>query len=509
MANKVLIVHGWSDNYESFRPLKQWLIMQGRESTDIFLGNYRSMQDDVTFDDLAAGMQARIEILLKDRKIDADEQDNKRLKPFSLDVIVHSTGGPVVRHWLHYYLTQIVRGAEPEQFCPIKRLIMLAPANFGSRLAAQGKTPLARLFKGGVANGFETGKLILNGLELGSPELWRMAHEDLFADRAIYPCDSKQGPFVFILSGTATYGEFKGFVAHGADEDGSDGTVRASAASLDSVKLNVDYKQSKGQLTLQRQVNKPFAFKLVEGRNHSTIVPKEPSDLANHPTLDIIRECLAIDDSNAYQQLGDKFALENDGFYTRQEALPDSSRVHAYQQFVMHLIDEMGNDVHDYRVDFHVIDGGITVNSLTPANAAKMQEFQDLTAQLRSKVIVDVETHTENSSYRTFFINIDELEALKAQIAEQTRTSGRGAFIAMNIDAVGPTADLSYNTDDLQFIPVEHVDAILPKVGAPKTATFFKANTTTLVEITISRMANEKVFEFVFDQGRATPAAEG
>ena len=151
MHNKVLIVHGWSDTYESFQTLKQWLVTQGRQSADIFLGNYQSMQDDVTFDNLAAGMQARLEVLLKEGKIDADGQNKNRLKPFSLDVIVHSTGGPVVRHWLHYYLTQIVTGPDSAKLCPIQRLIMLARANFGSRLAAQGKTPLAKLFKGGVS----------------------------------------------------------------------------------------------------------------------------------------------------------------------------------------------------------------------------------------------------------------------------------------------------------------------------------------------------------------------
>src|SRR5258708_40374746 len=106
MHNKILIVHGWSDTYKSFETLKQWLVTQGRESADIFLGNYQSMQDDVTFDDLAAGMQARLEALVTQNKIS--------LAPFSLDVIVHSTGGPVVRHWLHYYLTQIVTAQEPE-----------------------------------------------------------------------------------------------------------------------------------------------------------------------------------------------------------------------------------------------------------------------------------------------------------------------------------------------------------------------------------------------------------
>ncbi len=491
MHNKILIVHGWSDTYKSFETLKQWLVTQGRESADIFLGNYQSMQDDVTFDDLAAGMQARLEALVTQNKIS--------LAPFSLDVIVHSTGGPVVRHWLHYYLTQIVTAQEPEKLCPIQRLIMLAPANFGSRLAAQGKTPLAKLFKGGVSNGFETGKQILNGLELGSPALWKMAKDDLFAARAIYPCVPDRGPFVIILSGTETYGELKGFVANGANEDGSDGTVRASSASLDSVKLNVDYKQSKGRLTVQRQTNKPFAFKLVEGKNHSTIVPQDPVD-KNHPTLGIIQECLAIDDSTAYHKLGDRFAAENDAFYKRQRAAADG--VHAYQQFVMHLIDEMGNDVPDYRVDFHVIDDGITVNSLKGPNLDKLQEYRDLTGQLQD-VVVDVEPHTENGSYRTFFIDIDALRELEANIAKKAQSVGRAVFIAMNIDAVGPTANLTYNTDDLQYI---YIEGILPKLAPQKDATFFKENTTTLIEITISRMANDKIFEFVFDAAVAAPA---
>jgi hypothetical protein len=61
MPNKILIVHGWSDDEKSFIPLKKWLVGQGRKTTDVFLSRYASMQDDVTFDDLAAGVQARLE----------------------------------------------------------------------------------------------------------------------------------------------------------------------------------------------------------------------------------------------------------------------------------------------------------------------------------------------------------------------------------------------------------------------------------------------------------------
>jgi hypothetical protein len=411
-------------------------------------------------------------------------------------VIVHSTGGPVVRHWLYYYLTNIVQNAPaPMERCPIKRLIMLAPANFGSRLAAQGKTPLAKLFKGGVSNGFETGKLILDGLEVGSPTLWRMAHNDLFADKAFYPAVPDKGPFVFILSGTATYGEFKGFVAHGANEDGSDGTVRASATSLDSIKLLVDYKQATGSLKMCRQPNRPFAFKLVEGKNHSGIVPREPLD-PKHPTLAIIEECLAIADTAAYLALGDKFHAENEDFYARQRALPNGTGVHAYQQFVMHLIDEMGNDVPDYRVDFHVVDATIKGSTLKDEDIDKLRQYQDLTVRLQKDVIVDVEPHTINPSYRTFFVNIDALKTLQADIAKKGAALGRKVFIAMNIDAIGPTANLTYNTDELSYIPIPEIQTTNDPARA---ASFFKANTTTLVEITISRLADDKVFNIMFD----------
>jgi hypothetical protein len=489
MPNQVLIVHGWSDNADSFRPLKDWLISQGRQPTDVFLGNYESMQDDVTFDDLAAGLQARLETLVSERRIS--------LAPFSLDLIVHSTGAPVVRHWLHYYLSEVLkRVPDAMSRCPIKRLVMLAPANFGSRLAAQGKTPLAKLFKGGVSHGFETGKLILGGLELGSPDLWRMAHDDLFAAKAFYPAIRDQGPFVFVLSGTATYGELQGFVAHGATEDGSDGTVRASAASLDSIKLMVDYRQPQGRLTARRQLNDPFAFKLVEGKNHSEIVPRAPID-RSHPTLGIIDQCFAVGDSTAYRALGNKFAAENQAYYQRQRALPNDSGVHAYQQFVMHLIDEMGNDVPDYRVDFHVIDDSISVSLLkdSDGNLAKLQQYQDLTVRLQRDVIVNVEPHTVNPSYRTFFVNIDALQALQVEIDKRAVSPGK-IYIAMNIDAVGPTANLTYNTDDLQYIPVR---GTYDTGDSTRKASFFMANTTTLVEISISRLADDKVFGILFD----------
>ena len=83
-----------------------------------------------------------------------------------------------------------------------------------------------------MEHGFQTGKRILEGLELGSPVLWRIAEGDLFAGERRYPCTPK-GPFVYVMSGSDTYGHLKGLVAKGANEHGSDGTIRTAAASRD------------------------------------------------------------------------------------------------------------------------------------------------------------------------------------------------------------------------------------------------------------------------------------
>src|SRR2546422_3723846 len=100
MPNPVLIIHGWSDNYESFRPLKAWFNANGYTAEQVLLGNYESMEDHVTFDDLAVGFEVQLQALVTSRRL-------PELRPFSLDVVVHSTGGPVFRHWLDYHVNGI------------------------------------------------------------------------------------------------------------------------------------------------------------------------------------------------------------------------------------------------------------------------------------------------------------------------------------------------------------------------------------------------------------------
>src|ERR1017187_4808697 len=221
--NQVVILHGWSDTSDSFAPLANFLKARGFQILDLFLADYISMDDDVSIEDAAKAMQAAVE-----GKIAGTE-----LKP-PFDLIVHSTGGLVARTWLSAYCA----GTSPKQM-PVQRLVMIAPANFGSKLADVGQTILGRVVKG-WDQGFHTGKLMLDGLALGSPFQWDLASRDLFAldagdDAPIYGADLV---WPFVIVGSMPY---QHRLRQMVNENGSDGTVRVAAANLNAYGATLDF----------------------------------------------------------------------------------------------------------------------------------------------------------------------------------------------------------------------------------------------------------------------------
>ena len=86
-------------------------------------------------------------------------------------------------------------------------------------------------------------------------------------------------------------------------------------------------------------------------------------------------------------------------------------------------------------------------------------------------------------------LDADKLDELRKQIKAETA----GTYIGMNLDAAGPTRDITYDTDRLRYLPVEikipddqkgHVD-------------FFKANTSTLVEMGLQRVQSKRDFRIL------------
>src|SRR6056297_3846219 len=157
MSEYTLIIHGWSDCSSSFVAVKKQLQKHGIGDVDTILyGDYQSREDNITFNDVIDG--------LNDQMIEKGLIEPNGKKKADLNIVVHSTGGLVIRHWIYNYY------ADRIDECPVKRILMLAPANFGSPLAHRGKSFLGRLVKGRwkVGDLLEVGRNLLDGLELGS-----------------------------------------------------------------------------------------------------------------------------------------------------------------------------------------------------------------------------------------------------------------------------------------------------------------------------------------------------
>lgn len=202
---------------------------------------------------------------------------------------------------------------------------------------------------------------------------------------------------------------------------------------------------------------------------------------------------MSVNKDQEYEGLRLQFEADNKAFYDGEKGKEDDQRVHRYQQFLVHVSDDMQNEVDDYRIDFHVVDKNIAGSSWDAKDLRTLdalKKYQKETQFLQEKVIADVEKHSGNPSYRTFFVNLDKLEQLQSDL----RGNFPGAYVGMNIDAIGPTKDLAYDTDKLRYLPVE---GEIPD-GKGQTVTFFRENTSTLVEIEVQRIPGPGAMKLVW-----------
>lgn len=132
MSRPLVIIHGWSDTSKSFQGLERELVKRLQiQPTVIRWADYVSLVDAVTLADISEAMNQ------------AWTDNGLPRTPRSVDVIVHSTGGLVIRDFQHKYF-----GDGTGKKSPIRHLVMLAPANFGSSLAHKGRSFVGRVLKG-------------------------------------------------------------------------------------------------------------------------------------------------------------------------------------------------------------------------------------------------------------------------------------------------------------------------------------------------------------------------
>lgn len=357
-ATTIVFVHGWGvRSTESYGALAQCLQRAADDARapdvdirELWLSQYVSFHDEVRVGDLARAFHAA---LTRDL---GDLLDTKR----RFVCVTHSTGGPIVRTWLHQQLRE-----HPSAVLPISHLIMLAPPTYGSALAQLGKTNLARL-KAWFA-GVEPGVGVLDWLELGSPESLDLARCWL-RDVPSVITDGKTFPFV--LQGMSIDRALYDHLAPYTGEEGSDGVARVAGAnpntrwlSLAQEAVSPAPQSPHGALapllhTTAHEAVDGLAMCLVPGRSHSGstmgIMGAVIDDGGADPVVDAIVSCLGVQTRAEYDQLAGDFELESE----RVQAAHQLERLDAGERFERTIIHDVTtmlivrvNDDHGYPVN--------------------------------------------------------------------------------------------------------------------------------------------------------------
>lgn len=338
----LVFVHGWSvtskDTYGGLPEAVQAAATAAGlavETREISLSRYISFHDEVTLDDLAHAM---------DHAVRNDVPDNAdATREFAC--ITHSTGGPLVRRWvdLHY-------GADGLARCPLRQLVMLAPANHGSALALLGKSRIGRI--NAWYNDVEPGQGVLDWLCLGSEGAWTLQTNFLGYPGDLAPL------YPFVLTGETIDRAFYDFLNSYLTEKGSDGVVRVAAANLNYAHFRLvqtlqpvdDAPPGTCRLDVDPAGTRrppPTAFGVVPDASHSgdtigIMRSVTPDNAAQKPVVAEIVRCLQVASPAAYAQRTTEMAA------LTERTQPAEGTGRRFIMFVIRVRDDGGRTVDDF-----------------------------------------------------------------------------------------------------------------------------------------------------------------
>ncbi|MEZ5553022.1 MAG: alpha/beta hydrolase [Pseudomonadales bacterium] len=439
----IVILHGWSDSEESFRPLARWLTGQDLDTPiqEIRLGDYLTLDDDVTFADLTAALER------------AWDDVGLSRQARSVDVIVHSTGALVIRDWMS--------GLQGDN--PVRRLLMLAPANFGSPLARLGSSMIGRVFKGFRSERrFHTGTRILKGLEMASPYSVGLAAKDLFGNRSVFAAG---GVLCTVLVGVEGY---KGIRAV-ANKPGTDGTVYIATANLNAARLTVDFAADPQQPVYRlTRSNGRAAFARVPGHNHTTITLSEGAD--DEYLTALIRSALTVTDQTFAAHCARLEAADAQVPPGAGAAAGGGGGPRRLQNTVLHVHDDVDADVDDFFLELFV--------KKAPGSRS---EWEAATTRVQEKVITTAHVYSGNPAYRSLLIDCVEL-------GRTLQTYPGTLCMALTAQPdIAETGSVGYRTfgwNDLDSV----------KLDTRATERMFTPDRTLLVELKIRREQEADVF---------------
>jgi hypothetical protein len=486
MGRPLVLIHGYSAGGLDFSTLALALQGAGVEAVDINIGNYISLNNEITVKDIAEGLDRAFRMT---PVLNAEQE---------FDAIVHSTGMLVIRSWLTNYGAAVDSNVRLRR---LKHLIGLAPATWGSPQAHKGRTWLGAMVKGNRQIGpdfMNAGDEVLDALELGSRFTWDLAHADLLGPVPYYGRGGKT-PYVCVFIGNTPYDG----LASVANDPGTDGTVRWSGCALNTRKIVVDLTRTpdkKDGTTASRINITPWEDDRldipcipVNGRNHATLISDPDAGMVK-----LVYEFLKIGDTAAY----DVWLAEAKTFGTANWGPmkvnpgkaaagvgadaekffghlfhPSVTEMEGWQQFVVHARDERGDGVTDYLIDVLRWDDG----------AQDFVAFQEM--------YTDVHAYSTDPSYRCFHIRLPK-GISDSHVRMMLRVHASTGTELMAYQGYSSNDDGQKLTADAK--PVE-IEITAPQGMKPF---LFHPFTTTLVEIILNREPSpmddfSRVFNFL------------
>ena len=453
----IIILHGWNSTSASFERLATLLrAALHRDVSIISLADYLSLEDEVRFDDLTTAMHA------------AWKRHELPTRTGGVDAIVHSTGALVIRDWLQ-------RHYGPDR-SPVKHLVMLAPANFGSSLAHKGRSFIARGTLGFIrkreGRPFETGARILQGLELASPHTWRLAERDRFGEGG-----TRYQPgnvLCTVLVGNTGYRGIRSIV----NEDGSDGTVRVATANMNCVRISAQFPANPEQVghdvTYELEPSSgSTAFGVMDGHTHGSIT-LAPGD-GESPATPV----RGTRDRTLLAHIVDALSVTDDGFGAWRDRLAAAnSRLlpttvtrgghkHGFQNTVVRVQDQYGVGVDDYLLEFYEKDD----------DTGRIAEL------FHTSAIRSVHKYSGDASYRSIYVDCTRLRRTIDQVGEWLSLS---VTASPELDDRAPVGFTTLADDGIGGV----------RIKAGDIATFFEPHRTALVTLQLTRQQAEETFRF-------------
>ena len=453
----IIILHGWNSTSASFERLATLLrAALHRDVSIISLADYLSLEDEVRFDDLTTAMHA------------AWKRHELPTRTGGVDAIVHSTGALVIRDWLQ-------RHYGPDR-SPVKHLVMLAPANFGSSLAHKGRSFIARGTLGFIrkreGRPFETGTRILRGLELASPHTWRLAERDRFGAGGLRY--QPGNVLCTVLVGNTGYRGIRSIV----NEDGSDGTVRVSTANMNCVRIRAEFPANPEQVghdvTYELEPSSgSTAFGVMDGHTHGSIT-LAPGD-GESPATPV----RSTRDRTLLAHIVDALSVTDDGFGAWRDRLAvANSRLlpttvtrgghkHGFQNTVVRVQDQYGVGVDDYLLEFYEKDD----------DTGRIAEL------FHTSAIRSVHKYSGDASYRSIYVDCTRLRRTIDQVGEWLSLS---VTASPELDDRAPVGFTTLADDGIGGV----------RIRAGDIATFFEPHRTALVTLQLTRQQAEETFRF-------------